>query len=266
MTARDWYVREPMPYETLIAIAAQLEQARTDDVADLNLLYLHLSDMEFSRGLPENGIASLKKIKTDRLLNSFQYSLPFFINTYSLEMTAQAVANLMLHGETELTGDLVEVFQLEVNRSSIYGFASQLISLQKENERVAVQLIDSARTEMLRLDNPSVFQPNRLILATALMYQNPGDNREGAYEIIKNSGNKNQAIRFFAKSNGFHQEFYEGLRHLPDLASSSDRLDFYYSIMRGYHMNREIDPEWETFYNNQFIFIRRFLPYIPESS
>jgi hypothetical protein len=119
---------------------------------------------------------------------------------------------------------------------------------------------------MLRLDNPSVFQPNRLILSAALMYQDPENNRDEAYQVIKNSFNKFNAMFNFAESHGFDEEFYEGISHIPDLVSSTDRLGFYYAILHGYNTNGDIDPEWETYYNNQFVFIRRFLPYIPEGS
>jgi len=266
MSSRDWTSREPMPYESMKKIAIRLEEAGADNNTDLNLLYLHLADAEFSQNSPENGIASLQKIKTDRLLNSFQYSLPFFVNTYSLELTANAVANATLHGETELVGNLINVFQLEVNRSSIYAYASQRLSLRNENETVAIQLLDSARTEMLRLDNLSVFQPNRLIYATALTFQNPSENREAAYQTIKNSGNKFSAIFMFSLSDAFFDDLYSATSHIPELVSSSDRLQFYYFTLYGANMNRTNKTKWEKYRNNEFIFIRRFLPYIPESS
>jgi len=266
MSSRDLTSREPMPYETMKKIALRLEEAGADENTDLNLLYLHLADIEFSQNNPENGIASLQKVKTDRLLNSFQYTLPFFINTYSLELTAKAVANATLHGETELAGNLINVFQLEVNRSSVYAFASKQLSLRNRNETAAIQLLDSARTEMLRLDNPSVFQPNRLIYASALAYQNPVDNREEAYEAIKNSDGKFAAMFDFSLSDAFYNDLYSATNHIPELVSSNDRLLFYYRILYGANMNRTNETEWEKYRNNEFIFLRRFLPYIPESS
>ena len=266
MTSRDWLFREPIAVATMETLADHLERLNASESADLNLLYLHLADGEFNHGNSEMGISHLRMIETDRLLNSFQYSLPFFINTFSLEMVAHAVAHATLHGETELAYSLVDVFQQQVNRSSLYGYASHRLSLQYRAEEAATQLIDSARTEMLRLDNPSVFQPNRLILAAALMYRDPENNRDEAYQVIKNSFNKFNAMFNFAESHGFDEEFYEGVSHIPDLVSSTDRLGFYYAILHGYNIGREIEPEWETYYNNQFVFIRRFLPYIAEGS
>jgi energy-coupling factor transporter ATP-binding protein EcfA2 len=266
MVSRDWLFREPIASAIMGSLADHLQRLNASESADLNLLYIHLADAAFNSGNSEVGLANLRSIETDRLLNSFQYSLPFFINTYSLEMVAHAVANATLHGEIDLAFSLIDVFQQQVNRSSLYGYASQRLSLQYRAEEAAVQLIDSARTEMLRLDNPSVFQPNRLILSAALMYQDPENNRDEAYLVIKNSFNKFNAMRNFSKSHGFDGEFYEGISHIPDLVSSTDRLSFYYNILHGYNTNGEIDPEWETYYNNQFVFIRRFLPYIPEGS
>ncbi|PWN05105.1 hypothetical protein [Rhodohalobacter mucosus] len=266
MISRDWLFREPIASSTLEILADQLELLNAAENADLNLLYIHLADAAFHRGNAEIGLSHLRMIETDRLLNSFQYSLPFFINTHSMEMVAHAVAHATLHGEIDLAHSLVDVFQQQVNRSSLYGFASQQLSLNYRAEDAAIQLIDSARTEMLRLDNPSVFQPNRLILAAAMMYQDPENNREEAYQVIKNSGNKFNAMFYFTESHGFNEEFFEGISHIPDLVSSADRLGFYYSILHGYNINGEIGPEWEAYYNNQFVFIRRFLPYIAEGS
>ena len=266
MTSRDWLFREPIAVGTMETLADHLERVNAGESADLNLLYLHLADATLNLGNAEAGLAHLRMIETDRLLNSFQYSLPFFINTYSLEIVAHAVAHATLHGEIDLAYSLVDVFQQEVNRSSLYGYASQRISLLYRDEEAAVQLIDSARTEMLQLDNPSVFQPNKLILAAALMYQDPENNRDEAYQTIKNSGNKFNAMFKFAESHGFDEEFYEGTSHIPDLVSSTDRLAFYYNILHGYNINGDIEPEWETYYSNQFVFIRRFLPYIAEGS
>jgi hypothetical protein len=266
MISRDWLFREPIASATMETLADHLERLNATESADLNLLYIHLADAAFNRGNAEIGLAHLRSIETDRLLNSFQYSLPFFINTFSMEMVAHAVAHATLHGEIDLAYSLVDVFQQQVNRSSLYGYASQRLSLQYQAEEAAVQLIDSARTEMLRLDNPSVFQPNRLILSAALMYQDPENNRDEAYQVIKNSFNKFNAMFNFTESHGFDGEFYEGIRHIPDLVSSTDRLSFYYAILHGYNINGDIEPEWETYYNNQFVFIRRFLPYIAEGS
>jgi len=266
MSSRDWFFREPMAIATMETLADHLEQLNVSETADLNLLYIHLADAAFNSGNTETGLMSLRSIETDRLLNSFQYSLPGFINTYSMEMVAHAVAHATLHVDIDLAHSLIDVFQQEVNRSSLYGYASQRLSLQYRAEEAAVQLIDSARTEMLRLDNPSAFQPNRLILASALMYQDPENNRDEAYQVIKNSFNKFNAMFNFSESHGFDEKFYEGMNHIPDLVSSTDRLAFYYAILHGYNINGDLDPEWETYYNNQFIFIRRFLPYITEGS
>lgn len=266
MISRDWLFREPISTNILTSLTDHLERVDATESADLNLLYIHTAEDAFNRNEDEQGISALKKVRTDRLLNSFQYSLPFFINTFSLEMVAHSVANAARLGEMDLAYSMVNVFQQEVNRSSLYGYASQRLSLQHRAEDAAIQLIDSARTEMMRLDNPSVFQPNRLILAAAMMYQDPEINRDEAYQVIKNSGNKFNAMFNFVESHGFDEEFYEGVSHIPDLVSSTDRLGFYYALLHGYNIGRDIEPEWETYYNNQFVFIRRFLPYIAEGS
>ena len=86
-----------------------------------------------------------------------------------------------------LAYSLLNVFKKEVNRSSLYAYASQLISLNEKAPESARRLLDSARKEMNRLDNPAVFQPNRHQVAMALMYLDPEKNSDEAYRTIKNS-------------------------------------------------------------------------------
>ena len=266
MSSRDYWPNEPMPESIMENLAEHLERIDASETADLNLLYIHLADRAFNRGNAELGISHLRKVVTERLLNSFQYTLPFFINDYSMEMVARVIAHATQHDNIDLAYNMVDVFQQEVNRSSLYGYASQMLSLQYNSKEAAVQLIDSARTEMLRLENPSVFQPNRLVLAAALMYQDPYNNGEEAFQVIKNSDNKFNAMWYFSESFGFNEEFYKGIELIPELVSSGDKLSFYYSVFHGLNSNGNIDPEWETFFNNQFLFFRKFLPYIAEGS
>ena len=266
MTTRDWLFREPMPYETMAKIASKLEERNAGQIADLNLLYLHLADYAFNRNEPEEGIVFVEKISPERLLNSFQYTLPFFPNTNSLEMVAHAVANLAVHGEMEIAYNLIDVFRLEVNRSSIYAYASQRALLQNQSRSAAVQLLDSARVEMLRLDNPAVFQPNRHNVAIALMYIDPKNNSEEAYQAIRNVGNKFNAIYRFGFAEAYYDNLYNATRYIPELISGSDKAIFLARITAGVNYKQHTPDEWKRFKNNEFFLARRFLPYINESS
>ncbi|MFN2374459.1 MAG: hypothetical protein ABR545_11690, partial [Cyclonatronaceae bacterium] len=266
MISRDFSHRDLIPYDQLQQIAGKLEQREAEQVADLNLLYLYLSDAAFNAGDSDQGIASLRRVRTDRLLNSFQYTLPFFFNTQSLEMVAIAVGHLAEHNEFELAYELVNVFRNVVNRSTLYAYASQQVSLRNASEEAAARLIDSARVEMGRLDNPSAFQPNRPNVASALMFHDTRQNREEAYQIIRNSNQKINAMSSFAHAEAKGQNLYRALQHIPDLISSADRAFMLRDAVTGYYQNDEVPAGWEMYSQNEFWAVRRFLPYIREGS
>ena len=155
--------------------------------------------------------------------------------------------------------------QQEVNRSSLYAYASQLISLNKQSPESAQRLLDSARTEMNRLDNPAAFQPNRHQVAMALMYMDPEKNSAEAYSVIKNSFVKFEAIWRFSKSYAIHENLYKAQQQAPALISAGDKTAFLQSIAEGYNLAKPKKKEWEKFKNNELIFARRFLPFVNEN-
>ena len=132
MCSRDFFLRDRMPFEFMDRLAAKLEERGANQSADLNILYLHLSDQAFSQGKPEKGIAYISKIQPDKLLNSFQYKNFNFVNTYSFELVGKAIADLAVNDQFDAAYSLLNVFKKEVNRSSLYAYASQLISLNEQ--------------------------------------------------------------------------------------------------------------------------------------
>ena len=246
-------------------LAAKLEERGANQTADLNILYLHLSDHAFSHDQPEKGIAYIRKMQPEKLLNAFQYKNFNFVNTYSFELVGKTIADLVVNDQFDDAYRLLNVFKKEVNRSSLYGYASQLISLSKRSPVSAQRLLDSARIEMNRLDNPAVFQPNRHQVAMALMYLDPERNSGEAYRTIKNSFNKFQAIFRFSKAYAIHQDLYEAVQQAPGLISAGDKSGFLSNIIEGLNLNEVPKKNWKKFRENETIFSRRFLPYVNES-
>ena len=140
-----------------------------------------------------------------------------------------------------------------------------MISLKQKSPESAKRLLDSARAEMIRLDNPAVFQPNRHQVAMALMYMDPEKYSGEAYRTIKNSPNKFQAIFRFSKSNAFHGNLYKAQQQAPSLISTGDKAGFYKNIIEGFNLMKSEKSEWSKFKENENIFARRFLPYINEN-
>lgn len=265
MCSRDWSFHDKMPADFMDRLASKLEQRKANQTADLNILYLHLSDDAFTQGNPGKGITYLRQIQPDKLLNAFQYINFDFVNNYSFLLVGKAIANLAVNNQMDLGYKLLNVFKKEVNRSSLYGYASQAVSLNKQSPEIALRLLDSARAEMRKLDNPAVFQPNRHQVAMALMYQNPESNSSEAYKIIKNSGGKFQAITKFSKAFAIRGELYTALKQTPGQISAGDRSAFLKNIVSGFNARKISQDEWKKFLSNEFFFANVFLPYIKEN-
>ena len=265
MCSRDYFLRDPMPYTTMERLASKLEERNANQSADLNILYLHLSDYAFNQGNAEKGIAYLRHIQPDKLLNAFQYKNFNFVNSYSFELVGKAIAELTVNKQFDLAYTFLNVFKKEANRSSLYAYASQLISLNQQSPESAQRLLDSARVEMNRLDNPAVFQPNRHQVAMALMYMDPDKNSEEAYRTIKNSNSKFQAIWRFSRAHAMQGNLYKAQQQVPNLISAGDNAGFLESIVGGYNLSQTIKKEWVKFKDNELIFARTFLPYVNEN-
>ncbi len=265
MSSRDLFFRESIPLTKMDQLATKLEQRNANQSADLNILYMHMGSQAFDQNEIEKGIEFLKKIQPEKLLNSFQYKNFNFVNDYSFELTGKAIADLTSNGQFEPAYKLLNVFKKEVNRSSLYGYASQLISLNYKQPEMAQRLLDSAINDMNRLDNPAVFQPNRHQVAIALMYLDPDKHSKEAYQTIKNSFNKFEAIWRFSKAHAIHGNLFKALKQAPALISSADNSGFLSITAEGFSLTNSKKMEWTKFKNNEFIFSRRFLPYINEN-
>ncbi len=265
MSSRDWTMRDPIPGTIMDRLASKLEERKANQSADLNILYLHLSDLAFNQGNAEKGIAYLRQIQTDKLLNAFQYKLLDFVNTYSFELVGKAIADLVANNQFDLAYNLLNVFKKEPNRSSLYAYASQLISLNKQSPELAMRLLDSARIEMNRLDNPAAFQPNRQQVAIALMYMDPEKNSKEAYKTIKNSGNKFAAITRFSRAYAFYDNLYKAQQQAPNLISAGDKAFFFRNTIEGFNLSQTKKKDWMKFKYNELIFSRRFLLYVNEN-
>ena len=262
VSSGDFMMRDRIPLVKLERLALKLEQRNANQKADLNILYLQLGDQAFDLKETEKGISYLKKIQPDKLLNVFQNT--GFEITYSFELVGKAVANLTVNNQFGMAYSLINVFKKEINRSSLYAYASQVISLSHQKPEAAQHMLDSARIEMNRLDNPAIFQANRHQVAMALMYLDPDKNSNEAYRTIKNSFVKFEAITRFSKAYAMKGNLFKAQQQIPDLISSADNAAFLTSMADGYNLAQNKKEEWKKFKDNEFLFNRIFLPYIDE--
>ena len=265
MSFKNFFMCDPIPDSTLVQLTNKLEERKANQSADLNILYMHLADDAFNNNDSAAGIKYIGRIQLDKLLNAFQYKNYNFVNTYSLELVASAIDNLSVINHFDLAYRLLDVFKNEINRSSLYGYASQLVSLHRQSPAIARRLLDSASSEMNRLENPALFQPNRCQVAMAMMYIDPEKNEDDAYRTIKNSTDKYQAIQFFSKACAFKENLYEAEKQLPLLVSTGDKAIFLFEIIKGFNLTRPQANQWKKFNTNEFLFTKRYLPYTSEN-
>lgn len=268
MTFNTFCLQEPMSGEILKQLAAKLEERNANQAADLNILYLQLSKFEFEQNQPHEGIESLRKIQFDKLLNAFQEINFTPMNDYSLELVGEAISNLTVNDQYDLAYQFINVFKKEINRSSLYAYASQFVSTNLQSPEHAQRLLDSAIIEMERLkmlDNPPVFQPNRHNVAIALMFRNSDKNSGEAYRTIKNSFGKFDAINRFSEAYASHESLYEAQQQMPLFISTADKASFLYFILKGFNLTKGQKKEWKKFLNNNPFFLRRFISYVNEN-
>jgi hypothetical protein len=98
-----------------------------------------------------------------------------------------------------------------------------------------------------------------------MMYADPRTNADEAYVVIKNSEEKFWAINFFSNALAFHGKLYDARQQIPDMVSTGDRTFTLAYIASAQNQPANNPPEWRRFYNNEFLFIRRFLQYIREN-
>jgi energy-coupling factor transporter ATP-binding protein EcfA2 len=248
MVFRDFYFHDPIADGLLERLALKLEERNAGQTADLTILYLQLSDRAIQKNETAKGIAYLEKIQPDKIINALRIE-----NQLTFQLTGRAVAVLTDNDRYDLAYTFINAFKREVNRSSLYGFASQQISLKKQSPERALQLLDSARAEMNR-GKAEFFEPNRHQVAIALMLMNPGKNRKEAFRTIKNAFVKFVAMGRFSEAFALHSNLYKAYGMTPSNIAPEDRSIFLASTIRGYNQLKTRKPEWLKFqYNDDYI-------------
>ncbi|HSU27235.1 MAG TPA: hypothetical protein VLJ68_02560 [Chitinophagaceae bacterium] len=265
MSSRDLFQHNLMPIAFLDKLASKLETLHVNQYIDLNLIYLHLADSSFKLNKTEQGIAYLGKIQKEKLLNSLQENQLGFPNLQTFELIGKMVAELSAHNEFKMAYDLINEFKKEVNRSSLYAYASHFITKNKQSAEMAQRLLDSAIVEMKRVENPAAYQPNRKQIALAMMWIDPKKNASEAFRMIKNTNDNIYTISFFEQVHAFYKNLYEAQRQIPNLLSNADKSFFLLFIFEGFNWNKPIPSSWSAFKENSILFNRDFPEYVNEN-
>jgi len=139
--------------------------------------------------------------------------------------------------------------------------------LKKSNSDIAKRLLDSARVEFDRTGIVTTGQPHRIQLAYANTLNNPKENLEGSFKIIKNLEQKILANQFIVRSLGFHAYLYEAKSQFPENISDGDYAILLREILYGYAEGKgELKETWREFQDGYPWFIKGWILYIDESS
>ncbi|MEO5581817.1 MAG: hypothetical protein ABIR66_03935 [Saprospiraceae bacterium] len=263
--SRDYFLREAIPFNAFAKLANELENTTERDVVDMNLMYLYLGNGAFQLHLFDTAKEYYDHIRPEKVLNAFRFKGLGFLNTYSMEQYGIAISNLYSQEENAKGQILINVFKNKVNRSSLYAFASQKMLLNGMDKNHAQQLIDSAKAEMKRIDNPAVFQPNRHQIANAMMLLDPQKYEPEAQKIIKNAISKFDALIRFSFSHALKGNLYKAYLEIPDNVSDADRTFFLYQLLLGHTKALPQKDAWKKFEQNVVFANRYYLPYINEN-
>ena len=240
-----------IPYEVLSALEKKLETVRAYRYGNLEFLYLRLGYEASLRGEKEKCIYYYSHLNTDKLKTLFVNS---FNPDFALRYVSFAVADLVKYDNPALAEKLVKIFENPINRSSVYAYAASSLLWDGINDSRVSMLIDSSKQQILKVNNLTTVQPNRINLANAIAMRNsPGDIEE-AYQTLKNVELKLEGIAWICRSLAARGDLYEATQNIPDNISATDTKTFAWNIMVGYEEGKKLSiekPEWNRFANNR---------------
>jgi len=159
------------------------------------------------------------------------------------------------------------MFKNPINRSTLYAFVADDLQEKQVEGKIITSLIDSAKAQMNLAENVTEGQPNKELLAPALILQSPSQNAGEALRLIKNIPEKSDAIRNICRSYAFRGDIFSATTSISPLISKSDLASFYWFILYGYaEGNNKSTKQWTEYNQNYILRFNRFIRYIDENS
>jgi len=265
--ARFGFLGKKIRYQVMTKLDEELTKNSVSQHLDFNLLYLYLGVEAQQSG---DSVAMLRyyaKIQLQKLFNIFQFKeYAGQINDQSFRLVALAVEGLTKYGHADMAYALIRMFKNPINRASLYAFAAN--ELQKNHVRgnIISSLIDSSKDQIRMVGNITEGQPDKELLASALILQSP-ENSAYVSRLIKNIPEKPDAMKNICRSYAFAGDMYQAVNNIPPLISSSDQLFYYWYILHGYAEEKNTrKKEWVEFDNNYFQLRTLFIKYIDENN
>jgi hypothetical protein len=262
------FMAEKIKHLVLVNLEKELERRSVTSTIDFNLLYLYLGLDAQLAGNQEEMLKYYDKIQLENIFNQLR-SKEFDgqVRNQTFRMFGYAMEGYARSGKLDKALRLAGVFKNPINRSSLYAFTAVQLLQNKIKGKPVQQLIDSAEIELTRVENVKTSQPNRRILANALMMLDASKNLTRAKELIKNSFLKFTSIQGICRSFAFYGNLYDARSNIPDFISASDEADFLSFILLGYSEGINKDPiSWKSFDERYYSMQTLFILYIDENS
>jgi hypothetical protein len=252
--------------DTQVMIDLETKLSSRQSGADLNFLYTYLGNQASKKKDTKQTQYYYGQLNKEKINNSLRSST-FVRSAATFSELCLAVKNLGEQGKLNEAYSLVTILKNPINRASVYAFAAKELLLQKNNAPVVKQLMDSSRAELGRVENANNWQPNRALLGYALSLQDPDNNQEEAFALVKNFPDKMWSSVNTTRSFAFHGNLHQAKLGMIDNISDDDMAEFLWNMLFKYSQGKEEPaPEWREFTDNYLFFIKDHWFYLNEEN
>jgi hypothetical protein len=233
-----------------LTLVRQLEKAieRRKSSLDFSDLHLEMAAQLAAVGKLDSANAFYKRVTSSRIgemtsaggfagfgAHNAMYKVGFGVSSLA-ESNDFAEANRIVHA-----------FRKPVNRSALYGFAARLLLKRNAPSEVVTRVMDSARAEMLRVENSGADQQARFQLPFALALRNQPGDLDDIRQISRNVLFKIEIQAATARSLAFHNQLYDAYDNMPEGISAPEKASFLSALLYGYSEGRESPSAWSAY-------------------
>jgi energy-coupling factor transporter ATP-binding protein EcfA2 len=234
--------------------------------ANFNHLYLSLGNRAFLANELDQAKNYYSKLDKNTLIGLMR-NAEGGLNREAFSTIAYAISNLIRIGNMDEAYQLIRLFKNPINRSSLYGFAAVEMLLSDGTDPTAPALIDSAKTELSRLKDLSINQPNRQLISFALILQNPQANEAEAYRVIKNIFDKTSPIQRICRANALRGDLHSAQQHIITNINDNDLALFLWNMVYGNSLKQKhLPPQWQVYDSNHNFPLTRFIPFVNDDN